>query len=39
MTLAPIDWSDPDVWATLALAAVVLLVYVRKALRALDDIL
>jgi hypothetical protein len=37
--VAPIDWSDPDVWATLSLGAVVLLVYARRALRFLDEIL
>jgi hypothetical protein len=37
--VAPIDWSDPDVWATLSLGAVVLLVYGRRALRFLDEIL
>jgi hypothetical protein len=33
------DLTDPDVWATLGLAALVLLVYVVKAIRVLDDIL
>jgi hypothetical protein len=37
--IAPIDWSDPDVWATLGLLAVWLLVYLRRALRYLDDVL
>jgi hypothetical protein len=34
-----IDLSDPDVWATLGLAAIVLLVYLRRVLAALDDVL
>jgi hypothetical protein len=37
--IAPIDWADPDVWATLGLLAVWLLVYLRRALRYLDDVL
>ena len=34
-----IDWTDPDVLATLSLAALVGLVYLRRVLRALDDVL
>jgi hypothetical protein len=34
-----IDWSDTDVWATLALGALVLLVYARRVVRYLDEIL
>ena len=39
MNIAPIDWDDPNVWATLALAVPILLVYLRRAFRVLDEIL